>query len=154
VEISYQRFHRHQRTNNQDAIGDETMSRFAYSVLASLSLALPAPATSAEMKCIAAPAAASKDLKAEIDLKIAGIKKYAKDADFSVRVGLITNDLYAKYPNADRLILAQAMLASVCSLLNSVNVPDREKIEKYSDTEAKVLSLFANPRTPASGAAK
>lgn len=123
-------------------------------LLALLLLAFHIPAMSADMKCIAPPVAVSKDLKTDIDLKIAGIKNYVGSADFSARVGLVTTDLYSKYPNADRLVLSQAMLSSVCSLINSVAVPDREKIQKYADTESKVLALFTNLPSRASAGAK
>lgn len=112
-------------------------------------------AHSAEMKCIPAPAAATKDLKADVALKVAGLKRLIDSAEFSAQAGVITNDLYSKYPNADKLVTVQALLSQVCSLLNSVSISDEKKVAKYSETEMLVYKIVtASPPAPTSSSTK
>ena len=121
-----------------------------YRCIACFAIVATTTAHSKEMKCIAAPTSTAKDVKAEIAAKVDNLKGVVNSAGFSAQAGVITNDLYSKYPNSDRLIVAQAMLSQVCSLLNSVSISDEAKVLKYSETEMLVFRLASGAPSSAS----
>lgn len=125
--------------------------RFVACILAASAIA---PAYGKEMKCLAEPASTAKDVKADVAAKVEGLRRVVDSASFSAQLGIVTSDLYSKYPNANRLVVAQMLLSQVCSALNSLSISDEAKLAKYSETEKLVFQLATMPPAAEGSGAK
>lgn len=48
-------------------------------------------------------------------------------------------DVYRQYPNADKLVVMQALLAQSCEVIKGLSLSAPEKLSAYKDTQSRVL---------------
>jgi hypothetical protein len=59
-------------------------------------------------------------------------------------------DLFSKYPNADRVAIANAIISMTCNLLNKSNLPDSQKWERWQNIVNAIMAATI-PALPPSG---
>lgn len=68
-------------------------------------------------------------------------------ADIGGQVQSQAANLFASYPNADRIVVVQVMASMLCNLLRSSSLPDREKVDRFDQFFARVTAA-AFPALP------
>lgn len=122
--------------------------RFALPVLFAT---ITAPALAA-FTCPPMPAAVtgvSTDIKSDISASIGTLGKI-KVGEIAVRTETAAKNLFAKYPNVDKLLALQTMSATYCDMLKSTTaIREVEKIDRWERFQDKVLDLKARPAVAA-----
>jgi len=94
------------------------------------------------MGCPSPPAAIAEPKAADVSLQIKALKQFIGEAGFSVKLDKSVTNVYEKYPNADRLVLAQLITSQFCELLNeSKDLSSQEKFRLFIENRDKILSL-------------
>lgn len=115
----------------------------------------PAPAPSAEtptaqvgqrgaIKCQEQPQQISLDILIDAKGQIGALGALS-GASLEGKVSAISNNLMSKYPNADRLYLAQMMMATYCETLKTTRLTDEQILERINSLNSQVLQLFTAP---------
>ena len=102
-----------------------------------------APVTSHALECAKPPQQVQKTVKNDFELEIKALKRWIGEAGLGVETDVIVDNLYAKYPNADKLILAQMFMSLFCSLLEeSKDLSSEKKFELFSESRDRVMNLM------------
>lgn len=96
----------------------------------------------AAQDCIAPPRQTAPFIGAAVTAKMSALG-IGKDGNaFAVRVGAGLRDLYRDLPNADKLVVMQALLSQSCEIIKSLSISPDKKIAKYIETQQHILNLF------------
>jgi hypothetical protein len=87
------------------------------------------------LDCIEPPTQVPKDIRSRIEGEVTALRKVLGSGNFVVQTEVLARNLYADYPNSDRITIAQMLLSSICRLLSSLKIPDAEKVQRYQETE-------------------
>lgn len=127
--------------------------RPAQPILLALALAAFAHPATGEM-CPDHPAQVSSDIRSAVDGKVTALKRLLGGGELSVHTEEAVRNLYADYPNADKLMVAQLMLATICRMLESSRLSDKQKLSEYRRTEEAVMRLWVPPKSVVDPAGK
>ncbi len=113
------------------------------------------PPAFAAFTCPPMPAAVttvSTDVKSDISASVGTLGK-AKAGEIAIKTETEAKNLFAKYPNVDKLLALQTMSATYCDMLKSTTaLREIEKIDRWERFQDKVLDLRARPAPPAAKA--
>ena len=94
------------------------------------------------MKCSKPPEQVARTIKNDAELSIKVLKNFLGEAGFGSKTRVVVDNLYEKYPNADKIVIAQLLLSQLCSLLDeSRDLSSERKIELFSETRDQILKL-------------
>jgi tetratricopeptide (TPR) repeat protein len=68
----------------------------------------------------------------------------ARDADLAAEVQSTVDNLWARYPQADRIAIAQNLLSTSCNLIKTSSLSDEQKLDRWT----KILELFVPSLSP------
>jgi len=68
----------------------------------------------------------------------------AQDADLAAEVQSTVGNLWARYPQADRIAIAQNLLSTSCNLIKTSSLSDERKLDRWT----KILELFLPSLSP------
>jgi hypothetical protein len=109
-----------------------------------VSLFFSASGASAALNCPDPPQQLSKDVIVDTKGKLGALGKLV-GAELSNRTEVLTRDTLKEYPNADKLLLTNAMTSLFCQLLrDSTTVPDADKLNRFEAFSGKVMATVAN----------
>lgn len=122
-----------------------------------LTLTLPAlfltvaPPALAAFTCPPMPVAVTTvntDIKSDISASVGSLGKI-KVGEIASKTEIEAKNLFAKYPNVDKLLALQTMSATYCDMLkNTTAIPEIEKIDRWERFQDKVLDLRSTPTAP------
>lgn len=110
-----------------------------------LGLALVSGDSQANISCPPMPeavTAVNRDIKSEISASVGSLGRI-KAGDISVKTEVQANNIFAKYPNVDKLLALQTMSATYCEMLARATIPENEKLNRWEKFQDKVLDLKA-----------
>jgi uncharacterized protein len=118
---------------------------FALPVLLLMGGAAPAFAVFTCPPMPAAVTTVSTDIKSDISASIGTLGK-VKAGEVAIKTETEAKNLFAKYPNVDKLLALQTMSATYCDMLKSTTaLRETEKIDRWERFQDKVLDLRARP---------
>lgn len=91
-----------------------------------------APYPSGAMECPAPSAQLAKDIEADIKGRLSGIS-ILPATEIVGKASVKTVDMFSKYPNADRVVIANSMISMFCQNLSSSRLADKEKMSMITD---------------------
>ena len=113
-----------------------------------------APFAYAAFNCPPMPTAVTsvnKDIKSDISASVGSLGR-VKVGEIGIKTEIEAKNLFAKYPNVDKLLALQTMSATYCDMLkNTTAISELEKIERWERFQDKVLDLRSNPPTAPKG---
>jgi hypothetical protein len=118
------------------------MTRLPFILLAIVAVCSIAPAHCA-ITCPEMPSAVTtvnKDIKSDITASVGSIGKL-KTGEVALKTEITARNLFEKYPNVDKLLTLQTMSSTYCSILNSVNISDLDKLQRWEAFQSMVLKL-------------
>lgn len=86
----------------------------------------------------------NRDIKSDITASV-GTLGLIKAGDVAVKTETQAKNLFEKYPNLDKLLIAQTMAATYCDMLNSTSLPETDKLDRWERFSYKVFNLPNNP---------
>lgn len=110
-----------------------------------------AGAPAASLTCPAMPdgvTTVSRDVRSHVEISVGTLGK-ARAGEIAVSTEVTAKALFAKFPNADRLLLVQMMAATYCRFLAESALSDGERLARWEAFQAKVLEFFGSPSKPA-----
>ena len=125
------------------------MSRlFAVTTMRVLSCLILAIGTAdAELNCPQMPdkvTQVNRDVRSDVDVEIGALGKL-KAGTVGAKTDVVAKNLFDKYPNTDRVLIAQMMSATYCEMIrDSKSVKDSEKLRLWSEFSERVFK-FENP---------
>lgn len=117
---------------------------FAGSLLVSLSC-------NAALECPAFPAPVTqigRDVKVEVNAAAGALGRF-KAVELGTRVDTSTKALFEKFPNVDRLVLTQTLMATYCRMLSSANLTDKDRLARWETFQTNLLDS-SRPDSPRS----
>jgi hypothetical protein len=121
---------------------DKKMIRFFCSALLSLVLTTSA---SASLNCSEPPEQLSRDVVVDTKGKLAGLGRLV-GLELSNRTEVITRDTLRDYPNADKLLISNAMTSLFCQLLrDSTTISDSDKLDRFRIFAGQVMATMMAP---------
>ena len=103
----------------------------AVASLVALTLSCSSPSAAQDFQCPSPAQQTNSNLRVEVDGKAQTVLRLGA-ADLKGSVERTVEDLYSKYPNADRVAIASMMLSTTCQLIrNSRQLTNSEKFEKW-----------------------
>lgn len=73
----------------------------------------------------------NRDFKADINLSIGSLGKL-KMGEIGIKAEAVAKNLSDRYPDVGRLAIVQMMFATYCSMVNSANIPERERLDRLA----------------------
>ena len=119
------------------------MQKLEYILISTIAFLLMYSNAYANISCPPMPDAVTsvnKDFKSEISASVGSLGKI-KAGDISVKTEIQANNLFAKYPNVDKLLALQTMSATYCEMLSRSSIPEAEKLNRWEKFQDKVLDL-------------
>ena len=121
--------------------------------VAMLAVVFPTLALGAEdFPCPPMPAAitdVNRNFKTDISATAGSIGK-VKAAEIGAKVDIEAENLFSKYPNADRIFTLQMLLSTYCGMIRSSALPVPEKLTRWDTFQNRVLDMMTeDPRRPA-----
>ena len=119
------------------------MQKLEYILISTIAFLLMHSNAYANISCPPMPDAVTsvnKDFKSEISASVGSLGKI-KAGDISVKTEIQANNLFAKYPNVDKLLALQTMSATYCEMLSRSSIPEAEKLNRWEKFQDKVLDL-------------
>lgn len=87
----------------------------------------------------------NRDIKSDISASVGSLGKI-RVGEIAVKTEIEAKNLFAKYPNVDKLVALQTMSATYCDMLkNTTAIRDIEKIDRWEKFQDKVLDLRSRP---------
>ena len=110
------------------------------------------PATSEvhlqSLKCPEAPRQLDKDIIIDAKGRIEGLAALT-GASIEGKVSAITQDFISKYPNADKLLVAQMLMSVTCETLKvSPSIQDSERLERINNVNTQIMKMFTSEAAP------
>jgi hypothetical protein len=94
------------------------------------------------MDCPAAPKNVDKNIVVDTQGSVNGLSKLV-GGDLKNRVEITVNNLFEKYPNADRVTVATLMMAQFCQLIDhSPQLSDGEKLDRLGVVNGQLIQLM------------
>lgn len=88
--------------------------------------------------------AVNHDVKSDIKLNIGRLGPVSA-GQLSSETVVVAKNLYDKYPDVNKLLLAQTMIATYCSMLKEASFSESEKLDRWEKFQDKVLNLSNIP---------
>jgi hypothetical protein len=87
----------------------------------------------------------NRDAKSDISASVASLGK-VKAGEVATKTEVTAKNLFAKYPNVDKLLALQTMTATYCTMLReSTTLSDKERLDRWEKFQEKVLNLESRP---------
>ena len=119
--------------------------------LSALAIAGYGRLTRAELTCPPPPQQVAKDVVVETEGQVNALGRVLGSGELKNKTAVLANNLWAKYPNADRIALAQLMMSVYCQTLrDSKGLSDIEKLEQLQIFNKQVIEL-AKPADTSGG---
>lgn len=94
------------------------------------------------LDCPAPPKQISRNFSNDVSIGVKALKMFLGEAGFENKTDVAVQNLYAKYPNADRLVLATLLLSQFCSMLNeSSDLSSERKFELFERIQDRILTI-------------
>jgi len=109
------------------------------------------PITAAANNCPDIPPSVgmvSRDFKADITLNIGSFGKL-KAGEVAIKAEAAAKNLFDKYPDVNRRAVIEMMFASYCAMVNSADIPDREKLDRLAAFSERLHGLLDGTSTTA-----
>jgi len=104
--------------------------------------------TLSKIKCPAPPEQISRDIFVDAKGKLEGLAALPK-ASIEGKVSIVSKDLLAKYPNADKLHLATLVMSMTCEhLKNSSTLTDSERLDRVNQLNTQIMNFFTASAAP------
>lgn len=101
----------------------------------------------AELVCADPPSQVGTDLLIDATGEIGKLGPLV-GAELEGKVSSVVKDLFVKYPNADKLIVVQALTSLVCNVLkDSRSLSDKEKLEEVSKLSLRLIDLLSGAQS-------
>src|SRR5215510_6673914 len=122
---------------------EDPMRVAAYSLL--VAYVLWSCATVSAMDCPSPPEQLAKDMLVETEASISGLKGLLPTGSLKNKTETTAKNLFEKYPNADRLSVAMAMISVYCQTIDDPKstLSDKEKLDWLSNFTQVVMSALA-----------
>ncbi len=92
----------------------------------------------------------NRDVRSDVEVGIGSLGKL-KAGQLGAKADVVAKNLFDKYPNTDRLLIAQMMSATYCGMIRDTKtIKDSEKIRLWSEFSERVFR-FENPAYNPSG---
>jgi ankyrin repeat protein len=121
---------------------------FAITLSLSVLFFTVAPLAHAAFTCPPMPTAVTgvnRDIKSDISASVGSLGK-VKLGEIGIKTEIEAKNLFAKYPNVDKLLALQTMSATYCDMLkNTTAITDVEKLDRWERFQDKVLDLRSSP---------
>lgn len=117
-----------------------------------VTLGLVAENSAASVSCPPMPSAIStinRDITSEISASVGRLGP-AKAAEIAIRTDTEAKNLFAKFPNVDRLLTLQTMASTYCTMLSSAAISDTDRINRWEKFQERVLDLQSPKAVPKS----
>lgn len=96
----------------------------------------------AAMDCPAAPKNVDRNVVVDTQGSVNGLSKLV-GGDLKNRVEITVNNLFEKYPNADRVTVATLMMAQFCQVIDhSSQLSDSEKLDRLGVVNGQLIQLM------------
>lgn len=82
----------------------------------------------------------NRDVKSEIAASVIALGK-VKGGDVGIKTEITAANLFAKYPNVDKLLALQTMSSTYCGLLKHSTISDKEKLDRWEKFTSRILEL-------------
>jgi hypothetical protein len=100
----------------------------------------------AKMNCPETPQNISKDVLVDTEASVSGLRGLAS-ASLKNKTETTTKNLFEKYPNADRLVVAQMIMSVYCQQIDaSTTLSDGEKLDRLMTVNQTIIPLMTAPR--------
>lgn len=100
-------------------------------------------------KCPPYPSQIGNELKGAVDADLGALKRFLGKASFNVNAEKKIKNLFSQYPNSDKLVFAQLLIASTCELLEtSPLLTAEQKIKVLTEVQNKVLLIAGIKYSP------
>jgi hypothetical protein len=97
------------------------------------------------IKCPEAPRQIDKDILIDAKGQIGALGALT-GASLEGKVSAISKDFISKYPNADKLLMAQLMMSTVCETLKTTtSLSDAERLDRINSVNSQIMQLFTAP---------
>ena len=84
--------------------------------------------------------ATAKDVRSDINVNVGELGPI-KVGEIGVKTDVLTKSIFEKFPNADRLLTLDTLVATYCPMLRNSDLSDVEKIDRWEAFQSKVLDL-------------
>ena len=95
-------------------------------------------------RCIDPPAQTAPYIRAAVNATLATVTSSSSGSALGLAIEGGMRDVYRQYPNADKLVVMQALLAQSCEVIKTLSLPASQKLLAHKDTQSRVLRLFAD----------
>lgn len=117
--------------------------RTAFALLALLLAASPGAQGFICSQMPEAVTSVNRDIKSDITASVGSLGPI-KAGDVAVKTETQAKNLFEKYPNIDKLLIAQTMAATYCDILNRTSLTETEKLDRWERFSDKVFNLQNN----------
>ncbi len=110
--------------------------------LSTFGILLPAYAVG-DIECPAMPSAVTqvnRDVRLDVQARVGSLGKVVA-GELAAKADVTAKNLFAKYPNVDRILTIQMMASTYCSLLRSSSLTSSERLRRWEQFSSKVFSL-------------
>lgn len=101
------------------------------------------PMAAAANNCPDMPASigtVSRDFKADISVSLGSFGKL-RAGEVAIKAEAAAKNLFDKYPDINRRAVVEMMFSSYCSMVNSADIPDREKLDRLEAFSIRLQHL-------------
>ncbi|WP_208245950.1 hypothetical protein WGT02_31120 (plasmid) [Rhizobium sp. T1470] len=116
-------------------------------LFASLFFSLLSASEAADMVCPAPTQQLAKDVETDLKASVAGLGKL-KLAEIDGKVATTTTEFFSKYPNADKVAIANSLISLYCEYMKSASLSHDEAAERLDKITQALLPILA-PHTDA-----
>ena len=120
------------------------MKQLLFSLVTATLMSWNAGATAAKLDCPEPVGQLAQDVKADVEGKAQTLFKIGELQLKGEAQKTITN-LFEKYPNADRVAIAQNIQSQFCNFLKTSNLPDEKKFQMLFQLNEQVIKLISPP---------
>lgn len=103
-----------------------------------------APVALASILCPPMPSAiteVNRDVKSDIKGNVASLGKI-KAGEVAIKTEVVVKNLFAKYPNVEKILVLQTMMATYCTMLQDTkSLSEKEKLNRWEKFQEKILNL-------------
>lgn len=111
------------------------------------------PGVAASLECAEPPKQLSSSIENDATVTVKALRRWLGEAGLRNQTEIGINNLYQKYPNADRLILAQLLVSLFCTMLaDASDLTTEERFKLYAETRDRILTLVTPAMEPNSNA--
>ena len=94
------------------------------------------------LNCPEPPQQVTHEVTNDVNIEIRALKQWIGKFGIGNKTEVAAKNLYEKYPNADRLVVAQMIISVFCSLLEDAeDIPSSDKIQLFWEAQEKLIAL-------------